>query len=293
RMYDPTVGRFLSPDPYVQDGTNPQNFNRYSYCLNNPLKYTDPSGYECEDLSGGESGLAMMEDKDFMFEAHLMDLAMGGGGGGISFDWGNAKSQAYGVYVLTDPRLLKDYLDSGKSLSEWVEQVDKNGGIRSYRVGELGDIAMDGGNGEFGSRGGMSFANNSRSVIGAGGVQVSVNCLLISTDVQIGETRNGKYYVSVSCGFCIGFGGSAGIFFSRYTPGRNTRIDYSPESMKGLFFSAESSCGLGVGYSSSIISPEQERKGEYHSWTTFSILMGTPGGNIGVGYTFSPFVFGK
>lgn len=44
RMYDPLLARFLSPDPYVQAPTNPQNYNRYSYCLNNPLKYTDPSG---------------------------------------------------------------------------------------------------------------------------------------------------------------------------------------------------------------------------------------------------------
>ncbi|MCM1505324.1 MAG: polymorphic toxin type 23 domain-containing protein, partial [Muribaculum sp.] len=33
-----------SPDPYVQDPTLPQNFNRYSYCLNNPLLYCDQSG---------------------------------------------------------------------------------------------------------------------------------------------------------------------------------------------------------------------------------------------------------
>lgn len=44
RLYDPFVGRFLSPDPYVQDSENTQNYNRYSYALNNPLKYTDPSG---------------------------------------------------------------------------------------------------------------------------------------------------------------------------------------------------------------------------------------------------------
>ena len=44
RMYDPQLGRFLSPDNYVQMPDNSQNFNRYSYCLNNPLKYTDPSG---------------------------------------------------------------------------------------------------------------------------------------------------------------------------------------------------------------------------------------------------------
>ncbi len=44
RLYDPVVGRFLSPDNYVQTPDNSQNYNRYSYCLNNPLKYTDPSG---------------------------------------------------------------------------------------------------------------------------------------------------------------------------------------------------------------------------------------------------------
>lgn len=44
RMYDYVLGRFLSPDNYVQEPENSQNFNRYSYCLNNPLKYTDPTG---------------------------------------------------------------------------------------------------------------------------------------------------------------------------------------------------------------------------------------------------------
>lgn len=44
RLYDPVLGVFLSPDNYVQDPDNSQNYNRYSYCLNNPLKYTDPSG---------------------------------------------------------------------------------------------------------------------------------------------------------------------------------------------------------------------------------------------------------
>ena len=44
RLYDPVVGRFLSPDNYVQMPDFSQNFNRYSYCLNNPLKYNDPSG---------------------------------------------------------------------------------------------------------------------------------------------------------------------------------------------------------------------------------------------------------
>lgn len=44
RLYDPFTGRFLSPDPYVQAPDFTQNYNRYSYALNNPLKYTDISG---------------------------------------------------------------------------------------------------------------------------------------------------------------------------------------------------------------------------------------------------------
>lgn len=46
RLYDPLVGRFLSADPYVQMPDGTQSYNRYSYCLNNPLRYTDPSGYK-------------------------------------------------------------------------------------------------------------------------------------------------------------------------------------------------------------------------------------------------------
>lgn len=44
RLYDPVIGRFLSPDPQLQEPYSSQNYNRYSYCLNNPLKYNDPNG---------------------------------------------------------------------------------------------------------------------------------------------------------------------------------------------------------------------------------------------------------
>ncbi|MBI2968271.1 MAG: hypothetical protein HYY40_10735 [Bacteroidetes bacterium] len=44
RVYDPLLGRFNSPDNYVQDPYVTQMFNRYSYAFNNPLLYTDPTG---------------------------------------------------------------------------------------------------------------------------------------------------------------------------------------------------------------------------------------------------------
>ena len=45
RLYDPLIGRFTQPDTIVPQPFNPQSLNRYSYVLNNPLKYTDPTGY--------------------------------------------------------------------------------------------------------------------------------------------------------------------------------------------------------------------------------------------------------
>jgi len=44
RVYDPLTAMFFSPDPFVQAPGNWLNYNRYSYVLNNPFKYTDPSG---------------------------------------------------------------------------------------------------------------------------------------------------------------------------------------------------------------------------------------------------------
>ncbi|MFL0803131.1 MAG: hypothetical protein K6L81_05405 [Agarilytica sp.] len=48
RVYDPVIGRFLSPDPLVQAPYNSQSYNRYTYVFNNPLSFVDPTGYSAE-----------------------------------------------------------------------------------------------------------------------------------------------------------------------------------------------------------------------------------------------------
>ena len=44
RVYDPMTAIFFSPDPFVQSAGDWMNYNRYTYCMNNPFRYTDPSG---------------------------------------------------------------------------------------------------------------------------------------------------------------------------------------------------------------------------------------------------------
>ncbi len=45
RYYDPLIGRFTQPDTIIPNPSNPQDFNRYSYVLNNPILYSDPTGH--------------------------------------------------------------------------------------------------------------------------------------------------------------------------------------------------------------------------------------------------------
>jgi RHS repeat-associated protein len=65
RLYDPNLGRFMTPDSIVPDYTNPQSFNRYGYALNNPMRFADPTGHYPEDTSS-----------DFDFD---IDFELGGG----------------------------------------------------------------------------------------------------------------------------------------------------------------------------------------------------------------------
>src|SRR5579863_9704889 len=62
-----TMGRFMSPDPLGGRLVNPQTLNKYSYTINNPLHYTDPTGlYVCsDDPKDGSSHCSSDHDKRF------------------------------------------------------------------------------------------------------------------------------------------------------------------------------------------------------------------------------------
>lgn len=81
RMYDPVMSMMISPDNNVQMPQMSQNFNRYSYCLNNPLKYNDPTGEWVESvLLGvvfGASNVVFNADKIDTFTEGLLLFGSG------------------------------------------------------------------------------------------------------------------------------------------------------------------------------------------------------------------------
>jgi RHS repeat-associated protein len=75
RLYDPFIGRFISPDMIVPDPYNPQSLNRYTYCLNNPLIYIDPSGHYELTFSDWLMGYRI-EDGELVFPETVVNGTM-------------------------------------------------------------------------------------------------------------------------------------------------------------------------------------------------------------------------
>jgi RHS repeat-associated protein len=134
RIYDPITARFLNPDNIVQIPDFTQSFNRYTYCVNNPLKYIDPSGYSYlapdrpnrkNDPGGGPVAAYMdalmkgypLSYIDFLYNYYQTrdDYLFYGGGGRstITIIWCTLIPQ--GELVSSDPLVMNVY----PSLKVW------------------------------------------------------------------------------------------------------------------------------------------------------------------------------
>ena len=114
RIYDPKLHRFLQPDNYVQDPSNTQNYNRYGYCWNNPLKYTDPSGeFLTWSLSKGGFSIG--------FNLTPLGIPLGAG---INIGWGNGAS--LGAYREVGYRVGGTGFGSGITISQSLDYNFKN-----------------------------------------------------------------------------------------------------------------------------------------------------------------------
>lgn len=84
RIQDAVTGRFLSPDPFVPDPLNTQSYNRYSYVMNNPLTWIDPSGYEEDAMPTiTVTGSRIFPWEDYSFDYFVALLYLNPAGFGV------------------------------------------------------------------------------------------------------------------------------------------------------------------------------------------------------------------
>jgi RHS repeat-associated protein len=128
RIYDPAIGRFLSPDDVIQDVYNGQNYNRYTYVDDNPLSYTDPTGHVC-----GGCHLDDMTTVDHGTSSHKQNCL--GCGGGYDMTDGNDMVRHALAVLLAET-------GSGPSPSG----LPQNGGNTAAGASAAANGSADGGN---------------------------------------------------------------------------------------------------------------------------------------------------
>jgi len=81
RLYDPLVGRFITPDRIVPRSDDPQSMNRYSYAINNPIRHNDPTGKAFADQHFEQSffaaiayGLGFWGSLKFAMDVVMVDI---------------------------------------------------------------------------------------------------------------------------------------------------------------------------------------------------------------------------
>lgn len=139
RLYDPVTSSMLSPDNNIQMPDFTQNLNRYAYCLNNPLTYTDPDG---NSFIGSALMFYMLFCSDYGYEiqkffspiAFHFDLHLSSQQLGIGFDisTGIPKSSPFSVRAHYGATYYLAYY--GNSHRGWEQRM----GIELYALGCCG-----------------------------------------------------------------------------------------------------------------------------------------------------------
>ena len=136
RIYNPALGRFMSPDPIVQNPANVQNYNRYSYIQNNPTGGVDPSGYYSQHWrweAANKSYRRSVRSQRILRGAFTIGMTIFTGNIGGSSFFSVALANSLNSAILT-------YTAGGSSTE--VEKAALRGGlsaILSKGVGDLGE----------------------------------------------------------------------------------------------------------------------------------------------------------
>ncbi|MEV7618039.1 RHS repeat-associated core domain-containing protein [Streptomyces sp. NPDC089799] len=138
REYDPGLGQFISVDPLLETEKH-QTLNGYSYSINNPLTFTDPTGLGT--ACGGNTGLGCPStngqggDPDPGDDADQLNRALSGGGGGSGGSGGGSS----GSHSSTPTGHKETTCNRFKCTSKWVDQP--LGNDRDYLAGIIAGFA--------------------------------------------------------------------------------------------------------------------------------------------------------
>ena len=167
RLYDPALHRFLQPDNFVQDPFNTQNFNRYGYCLNNPLVYVDQNGefwhIVVGALVGGVVNLVANLNNSQGFWEHLAAFGVGALGGAVTAAVGGSDGGA-SFLAITGTAAGMGALTMGTN--SIIAQTGLNfSGMNNVNWGAVGKNALVGGASGFASGAVGVWATNSGMLV--------------------------------------------------------------------------------------------------------------------------------
>ncbi len=167
RLYDPKLHRFLQPDNYVQDQYNTQNFNRYSYCLNNPLKYNDRSGEEFTMLGAAVAAATIavisyltscaINHTAITFPGLAYNVVVGSVSGAVTYGIGSATSTIGNFWVRAGVEALAHGLFQGSMYS-----ITGSNFWNGFASGSISSIASSM------WAGGSSYDTDGNSIAGSG-----------------------------------------------------------------------------------------------------------------------------
>ncbi len=213
RMYDPVMSSFLSVDNYVQRPDFSQSFNRYAYCLNNPLRYTDPDGEWVQYVIGGLLGAwngysigraAGLEGWDLVWST-VGGAAVGAISGGIGTYVSSVSTAAVGglcggAISGAGNGLIQGLATDSKTLGADVLNGLWKGGLSGMAGGYVGgDIGIYGGKGAF--LGGITGSLTSELFNAATIDGYKVNWLNVGMG---GVMSYGIYHAQVFAGYMAG-----------------------------------------------------------------------------------------
>lgn len=145
RLYDPLIGRMFSPDPLIGDEYNSQSYNKYSYVMNNPLKYTDPTG----NLFVGATSTVVLELGRTIFERGGLEFwhRNNFNNAWARFDPGNEGTISnnawkidHGMFAWTDNKTVAGNLVSILSRFTWESQQVEWGKTFAHMRNNFGQV---------------------------------------------------------------------------------------------------------------------------------------------------------